>query len=405
MDRHRVVVTGIGLMTALGNTRDEVWAAMIAGQCGIRDITRIDAHGYRSRKAAEVAAYPADPHVSPKAWTRFSRSDHMAMIASREALHDSGVLESALDPTRVGVLFGAGTADLLRNEEWFEEMRRRGLRHAPPLKIFNTFSSTPCDVVASHFGFGGPRASVVSACSSSTVAIGYGADLIASGHADVAIAGASDVLCRLTFSGFNALRLVDDEPCRPFCRTRRGMNLGEGAAVLVLEEWSRARRRRARIYAEILGYGVCCEAYHPTSPEPEGRAVATLIGNALRMAGVSPDRVDHINAHGTATPQNDRAEARGIRLVWGDRAGRIPVTSVKSMVGHCLGAAGAVEAAVLALSLTTGVVPPTLNHRESDPDCDIDLVVHDARELRMGCGVSISLAFGGNNAALVMGRV
>jgi 3-oxoacyl-[acyl-carrier-protein] synthase II len=403
--KRRVAVTGIGLMTALGNTRDEVWAAMTAGQCGIRDITAIDGNGYRSRKVAELRAYPADRHVSPKAWRRFSRSDQTAIIASREALVDAGVLDSAVDPDRVGVFFGSGTGDLMRNEEWFDEMRRRGLRRAAPLKIFNTFSCTPCDVVASHFGFEGPKASVVSACSSSTVAIGYGSDLIAAGRADVALAGASDMLCRLTFSGFNALRLVDNEPCRPFCRTRNGMNLGEGAAVLVLEEWSRARRRGARIYAEILGYGVCCEAYHPTSPEPEGRAVARLIGNALRMAGVSPDRVDHINAHGTGTPQNDRAEARGIRLVWGDRAGRIPVTSVKSMVGHCLGAAGAVEAATLALSIAFGVVLPTLHHREADPDCDIDLVVHDAREVRIGCGLSTSLAFGGNNAALVMGRV
>jgi 3-oxoacyl-[acyl-carrier-protein] synthase II len=401
IDRRRVAVTGIGMMTGLGNTRDEVWASMLAGQCGIRDVTGIDGSGYRSRKVAEVRPYPADPTVPSKVWRRFSRSDQTALIASREALADAGVLDGALDPQRVGVFFGSGTADLARNEEWFDEMLRRGLKRAEPRKIFNTFSSTPSDVVASHFGFEGPKTSVLSACSSSTVAIGYGAGLIAAGQADVALVGASDMICRLTLSGFNALRLVDGEPCRPFCRTRNGMNLGEGAAVLVLENSSRARRRGARIYAEILGYGVCCEAYHPTSPEPEGRAVARLIENALRMAGVSPDQIDHI----TATPQNDRAEARGIRLVWGDRARHIPVTSVKSMVGHCLGAAGAVEAATLALSLAAGVVPPTVNHREADPDCDIDLVIHDAREVRMRCGVSTSLAFGGNDAALVMARV
>src|SRR5207253_8141997 len=176
--------------------------------------------------------------------------------------------------------------------------------------------------------------SVLSACSSGTVAIGYAADAIKWGSIDAALAGASDVLCRLTFSGFNALRLVDTEPCRPFCRTRQGMNLGESAAILVLDELSQARRRAARIYAEIAGYGVRCEAYHPTAPEPEGRAVADLIADALRAARIDPSGVDHVNAHGTATPQNDQAESRGIRAAFGERAGRIPVTSVKSMVGH-----------------------------------------------------------------------
>jgi 3-oxoacyl-[acyl-carrier-protein] synthase II len=243
---------------------------------------------------------------------------------------------------------------------------------------------------------------VLSACSSSTIAIGYAADQIAWGRLDAALAGASDVLCRLTFSGFNALRLVDTEPCRPFCRTRRGMNIGEAAAVLVLEDLERARKRGAKIYAEILGYGVRCEAYHPTSPEPEGRAVGELIADALRAARISADEVDHVNAHGTATPQNDQAEARGMLRTFGERARTIPVTSIKSMVGHCLSAAGAIEAAVLALSLANGVIPPTVHYRERDPECDVDVVANDARDTAVTCGLSISLAFGGNNAALVM---
>ncbi len=292
----------------------------------------------------------------------------------------------------------------MRNEEWFAEMRGRGIRRADPSKIFNHFPSTPGDVVASCFGFEGLKTSVLSACSSGTVAVGYAADAIAWGQIDIALAGASDVLCRLTFSGFNALRLVDTEPCRPFCRTRKGMNLGEAGAFLVLEDLSHATRRGATIYAEIAGYGVRCEAYHATAPEPEGRAVAALILDALRAAGVSPDDVDHVNAHGTATPQNDQAEARGIRLVFGERTGRIPVTSIKSMVGHCLAAAGAIEAATLALSISRGVVPPTVNFREKDPDCDLDVVADEARQAPIRCGVSTSLAFGGNDAALVMRR-
>jgi 3-oxoacyl-[acyl-carrier-protein] synthase II len=382
-----------------------VWNALLNGACGIRDLSLFEAEGCRSLQVAEVPAYPADSSFSARAWGRLSRSDQMAIIASREAVDDSGILTSSLDPARIGLMFGSGTADLLRNEEWFVTAESSGIRRAPASKIFGHFPSAPSDVVASHFGLEGVRSSVLSACSSSTVAIGYAADVIGWGHADAMLAGASDALCRLTLTGFNALRLVDAEPCRPFCRTRKGMNIGEAAAVLVLEEMSGARRRGARIYAEIAGYGVRCEAYHATAPEPEGLAVAALVEAALESAGVANDQVDHVNAHGTATPQNDQAEARGLRRVFGDRAQKIPVTSIKSMVGHCLSAAGAIEAAALALSIHRDVIPPTIHHREPDPECPIELVAHEAREGRVICGVSTSLAFGGNDAALVMRKV
>ena len=404
MTDRRVVVTGIGLMSALGTTREAVWHGLVSGRCGIAAVTQFDTTGYRSQLAAEIPAYTRDAAYSEKAWRRLSRSDQVAIIASREALDDAGLLEGDVDRERIGVLLGSGTANLMRNEEWFAEMRRVGVRRASPAKIFNHFPSTPSDTVAATFGLEGLKASVLSACSSGTVAVGYGADAIRWGQIDAALAGASDVLCRLTFSGFNALRLVDTEPCRPFCRTRKGMNLGESAAILVLEDLSHARRRAARIYAEIAGYGVRCEAYHPTAPEPEGRAVADLVHDALRAARMPPDAVDHVNAHGTATSQNDRAEARGMRLVFGERVRRIPVTSIKSMVGHCLAAAGAIEAAAVAMSIAHGVVPPTVNYREDDPECDVDVVANEARNVAVTCGVSTSLAFGGNNGALVIRR-
>ena len=405
MNGRRVAVTGIGLMSALGTTREAVWSGLISGRCGITDVTLFDAAGYRSQKAAEIPAYDRDPAFSDKAWQRLSRSDQIAVIASREALADSGLLDTTMPRDRMGVILGSGTADLMRNEEWFADMRRRGIRRAAPSKIAGHFANTPGDVVASCFGFEGLKSSVLSACSSGTVAVGYAADAIASGQIDVALAGSSDVLCRLTFSGFNALRLVDKEPCRPFCRSRQGMNLGEAAAVLVLEDLEHARRRGANIYAEVAGYGVLCEAHHPTAPEPEGKAVAALIENALRAARMSADAVDHVNAHGTATPQNDQAEARGMRLAFGERAARIPVTSIKSMVGHCLAAAGAIEAATLALSIARGIVPPTVNFREPDPECNVDVVANEARRLPISCGISTSLAFGGNDAALVLTSV
>ena len=402
MSGRRVAVTGIGLMSALGTTREAVWDGLVNGRCGIADVTLFDTTGYRSTKAAEIPAYGRDTAFSEKAWRRLSRSDQIAVIASREALADSGLLDANMPKDRLGVVLGCGTADLFRNEEWFADMRKRGIRRAPPSKIYGHFPSTPCDVVASCFGLEGLKSSVLSACSSGTVAIGYAADAIASGQLDVALAGASDVLSRLTFSGFNALRLVDKEPCRPFCRSRQGMNLGEAAAILVLEDLEQAQRRRAHVYAEVAGYGVRCEAYHPTAPEPEGKAVAALIEDALRNARIPADAVDHVNAHGTATPQNDQAESRGMRLAFGERVARVPVTSIKSMVGHCLAAAGAIEAATLALSLAHGVIPPTVSFREPDPECDVDVVANDARRSPIVCGVSTSLAFGGNDAALVM---
>jgi 3-oxoacyl-[acyl-carrier-protein] synthase II len=404
VSRRRVAVTGIGLMSALGITRETVWDGLVSGRCGIADVTLFDTAGYRSPKAAEIPIYLRDPAFSEKAWRRLSRSDQIAVIASREALDDSGLLETTTDRDRMGVVLGSGTADLMRNEEWFADMRRRGVRRAPPSKIFGHFPNMPCDVVAGCFGFEGLKSSVLSACSSGTVAIGYAADAIAWGQLDVALAGASDVLSRLTFSGFNALRLVDKEPCRPFCRSRQGMNLGEASAMLVLEDLEQARRRGAHVYAEVAGYGVRCEAYHPTAPEPEGKAVAALIADALRAARISADAVDHVNAHGTATLQNDQAEARGMRLAFGERVTQVPVTSIKSMIGHCLAAAGAIEAAILALSIARGVVPPTVNFREADPGCDVDVVANQARQVPVSCGVSTSLAFGGNDAALVMRR-
>ena len=403
-DARRVAVTGIGLMSALGATRVAVWDAMVAGQCGIRDITQFDGTGYRSRQAAEIGVEPRLPGFTDHDWRRLSKSDRTALVAAAEALEDSGA-RHATTPDRMGVIFGSGTADLLRNERWFAAYERGGWPAASPRGIYNHFPGTPSDVVATHFGCEGLKASVLSACSSSTVAIGYAADAIRHGEADVMLAGASDMLCQITFSGFNALRLVDEEPCRPFCRTRKGMNIGEAAAVLVLEDLTSARRRGARIYAEVLGYGARCEAYHPTSPEPDGHAVAALIEDACRAAGIATDDIDHINAHGTATLQNDRAEARGFQRVFGDRAGAIPVTSIKSMVGHCLAAAGAIEAAALALTISTGIIPPTINFRESDPDCPLDIVANDAREISVDCAVSTSLAFGGNDAAIVMRKI
>jgi len=401
----RVAITGIGLLSSLGTNREDVWRNLVNGRCGIGDVTLFDPTGYRSRLAAQFADFDRGQHFTLLEQRRWSRCDQAAVLATREALDDAGVDVAGLDPERVGVMFGAGTSDLLRNEEFFDDVRRRGVAHGRPSEIVNFFSNTPVDVVASHFEFSGPRHCVVAACSSSTIALGYAADAIRAGTTDIVVAGGADALCRLTFSGFNALRLVDTEPCRPFDQQRCGMTIGEAAAVLVLENFDRARTRGARIYAEVAGHAATCEAYHPTSPEPEGETIARTIQAALADAGVPADAIDHINAHGTGTSHNDRAEARGFHRGFGDRARTIPVNSIKSMVGHCLGAAGAIEAAALALTLARSVIPPTIHHTTADPECDLDVVANDARDGAVACGLSTSLAFGGNDAAIVMRRV
>jgi len=405
MIRRRVAITGIGLVSGLGTTREATWRALVAGQCGMRPITIFDTDGYRSRVAAEVSMAPVDAQLTPLERRRWSRGDQFGMVAAREAIEDAGVLTGAVNRARIGVVLGAGTADLLRNEVYYRTVLTRGIEHARPSQAWNHFSSTPVDIIASHFGFGGLRSCVVAACSSSTIAVGQAADAIRTGRLDAALSGGTDALARLTFSGFNALRLMDPEPCRPFDRARAGMNIGEGAAILVLEDMERARARGATIYGELAGYSFSCEAFHPTAPEPDGRPVTAVVRAALDDAEVDPAEVEHVNAHGTATPQNDRAEARGYRALFGERMLRLPVTSAKSMLGHCLGAAGGMEAAVLALSVSRGVIPPTIHHTQTDPECPVDVVANDAREQRIRCGVSTSLGFGGNDSALVIKAV
>ena len=401
----RVAITGIGLVTAIGISREETWDNLLRGTCGIRPLTLFEKDGYRSQIAAEVEHDRLLPRFTPLQRRRWSRGDRFGIASATEAVEDSGITSAVDDPSKIGVVLGAGTADLIRTEQYVNTVLTRGIERAKPSEVWNHFYSTPVDVIASHFGFEGPRSCIVAACASSTMAIGYATDAIRSGRIVAAIAGGTDILTRLTFSGFNALRVMDTSECRPFDRGRAGMNIGEGASMLLVEDLDHARRRGANIYAEIAGHGLTCEAFHPTSPEPDGRAIAMTMRRALEDAKVDAEDIDHVNAHGTATPHNDRAEARGIRLVLGDRARRVPVTSVKSMLGHTLGAAGGLEAAITALTIQRGVIPPTIHHSETDPECDVDVVANDARQTNVRCALSTSLAFGGNDAALVLRAV
>jgi 3-oxoacyl-[acyl-carrier-protein] synthase II len=402
MTAHRVAITGVGLVTSLGASREASWRRLVGGECGIGPATVFDTEGFRSRVAGEAPMADIDAVFSPHERRRLSRADRIGLHAAAEAITDSGFVDGPVDKGRVAVFLGAGTADLLRNERFYQTWLSAGIDRTRPSDVWNHFSSTAVDAIAGRFGFEGPRGCVVAACSSSTIAIGCALDSIRMGRADVALAGGTDALARLTYSGFNQLRLMDREPCRPFDRSRAGMNIGEGAGILVLERLEHARHRGASIYAELAGYALGCEAYHPTAPEPEGRPVSTIMAAALADAGVDAADVDHVNAHGTATSQNDVAESRALQRLFGDRVRSVPVTSIKSMIGHCLGAAGAVEAAVLALTVARSTIPPTIHHQETDPECGVDVVANTARERPVRCGVSTSLAFGGNDSALVM---
>ena len=398
----RVAITGIGIVSALGVTRESTWDGLVRGACGIRPVTAIDTEGYRSRVAAEIDTDLLGPMLTPLERRRWSRGDQFGVVAAAEAMRDAGLEDARVDPRRIGVFLGAGTSDLIRNEQYQLTATTRGIEHARPSQAWNHFPSTAVDVIASRFGLEGQRSCVVAACASSTIAIGQAVDAIRAGRVEAAVAGGTDALARLTFSGFNALRLMDPGPCRPFDRSRAGMNIGEGAGILVLENLERAMARGANVYGELAGYSFGCEAFHPTAPEPDGTPVRSVIVGALADACLDVTAVDHVNAHGTATAQNDRAEARAVRCVFGDRAASLPVSSLKSMIGHCLGAAGALEAAVLALTVARGVIPPTIHHAETDPECPIHVVANMARDQAVRCGVSTSLGFGGNDAALVI---
>lgn len=400
----RVVVTGLGAVTALGPDRQTSWEALIAGCSGVGPVARIPVDDMRTKVAAEIPGDPGSAELTIRERRRTARTDRIAIGAAVEAVRDAGVDLEGLDPAAGAVVLGAGAAGLMESEGYFRELLEHGPRRARVSRTLSYFPSSATDWVAAKLGFTGPRSTVVTACSSSAIAVGRAFDLVRSGRCSVAVTGGSDTLSLLTFAGFNSLRAMDVVPCRPFDRDRAGLTLGEGAAMMVLEPLAAARRRGARIYAELLGYGVRCDAHHMTAPQPDGDGAYRTMADALRMAAVDPSEIDYVNAHGTATPLNDRSETAAIRRLFGPHVEQVWVSSVKAAFGHCLGAAGAVEAFVLALAIHHATVPPTLGWANRDPECDIDCVPNVARGRRIRVGLSNSFAFGGNNATLVMAR-
>lgn len=392
----RLAVTGAGIICSIGRNKGEVWRAIEESRAGIADLTRFPGETFPTDIAAEVDAdiTPLLP-VSRREAKRMSRSDLLAVIAAGEAIAQSGAPMS-----RAIVSTGTSTGGLLEGESYYFGRRTRGRRRAPASQVLQQPTSGPSDAVARVFGAGGGVLSNATACASAGAAIGMAADLLRSGHADVAVAGGSDALCRLTYSGFNVLQAVDPNPCSPFGADRKGITLGEGAAYLVIERWDDAVARGATILAELCGYGASCDAHHPTAPVEDGRGAEAAMRGAMAEGGVTT--VDYVNAHGTGTLLNDAAETKAIVAALGTE---VPVSSSKSYFGHTLGAAGGVEAVITVLALQHQTAPPTLRLERAAEDCTLDYIAHAPRALAMTNALSNTFGFGGSNVSLLFRRV
>ncbi len=396
-------------MTPLGNDVPSTWRAALAGESGIDWIRSFDASGFPVRVAAEVKDFDASGLAPPKELRRLERNVVLGLAAATEAWEDAALGE--IDPSRGGIVFGSAIGGVLGIMEQAEVMSERGADRVSPYFLPSVLVDSASGQIAISLGITGPNYAVVSACATGSHAIGEGAELIRRGDADVIIAGGTEAAMHpLILAGFCAMRgLAAEEEyppraSRPFDATRAGFVMGEGACALVLEDEERARARGAEIYAEVLGYGASNDAHHMARPEPEATGVALMMHRALERAGVEPERVGYVNAHGTSTPLGDAAETRAIKQVFGDDAYRLAVSSTKSMTGHCFGAAGAIEAMMCVLALRDGVLPPTINYVHPDPECDLDYVPNEARETQVDVALSNAMGLGGHNGCVLFGR-
>jgi len=399
--KRRVVVTGLGVVSAVGNSVPQFWDSLKAGRDGIRPITLFDTSSLRTHNGGEVVDLPLDRYFSSKEKKRLSRCDQFGLIAAEEALEISSLNPGEVDRDRFGIILGAGSGGILSVERYFKALYGGEGKSPSPLLLISFSLATTTDYIAERFDLHGPRTTTATVCSSSSAAIAFAYESLLAGWADIMFSGGSDSLCEVSYTGFNSLRLVDPEYCKPFDKRRQGLSLGEGAGILILEEMNHALSRGAHIMGEILGYGICADAYHLTAPEPHGEGIARAIAMALRNAGVDPSDVDYINAHGTGTISNDVAETNGIKKVFGSNAKSIPISSIKSMLGHCLGSAGAIEAVSTLLSIKEGTIPPTIHYRVPDPSCDLDYTPNESLRREVNIAISNSFAFGGNNVCLV----
>jgi len=408
VSRRRVVVTGLGVVSPLGLTAASTWEALVAGRSGAGRISLFDAAGFPVRIAAEVTGFDPEAVFGRRRARHLDRVSQMALVAAAEAIGQSG-LDVPACPERVGAVWGTGIGGLQTLEAGTEVLAARGPEWVNPYLLAMMIPNMVAGHVAMEWGIRGPSTCTVTACSASAHAIGESVDLIRAGRADAVVCGGSEAaVTRLAVAGFAAMKALstrNDDPegaSRPFDAGRDGFVLGEGAAALVLEERGRALERGAPVLAEVAGYGATSDAYHVTQPHPEGDGAVRSMRDALADAGVEAGQVGYVNAHGTSTPPNDRIETAALKVVFGEKVP--PVSSTKSMTGHTLGAAGAMEAAICVMALNAQTLPPTINQEKADPDCDLDYVANVSRPAQFDVALSNSFGFGGHNATLVFRR-
>lgn len=410
--KRRVVVTGSGCLTPIGNTPKEFWDSLVAGKSGTHRVTQVEPGQFNSRVSAEVKNFDPAKYLPPKQVKKSDRFVQFAVASSAIALQDARVDLSKEDPYRFGVLIGSGIGGLRVIEEQHKIMLEKGPSRISPFLIPMLISNMAPGQVAIQFGLKGPNNCVATACATGSHAIGDAFRIIQRGDADVMLAGGTEsCITPLGFGGFDAMKALtasrNDAPetaSRPFDKTRDGFVMGEGCGVVVLEEAAHARSRGSEIFAEVLGYGMTSDATHMTAPDPEGGGSSRCMIHALKDAGVRPEDVTYINAHGTSTPLNDKVETFAIKKALGEGVARkVAISSTKSMTGHLLGAAGGIEAIVCAFAIKHQLVPPTINYKEPDPECDLDYVPNQTRCMKVGVVMSNSLGFGGHNACLVLG--
>jgi len=413
MEKKRIVVTGMGAMTPLGNDVNSFWEGLVAGRSGLRRITAFDPTDYQCQVAGEIPDFNPDQWMDPKDAKRNDRYTQFAMAASRMAMADAKLdVKDLADPVRFGCIIGSGIGGLDTIEKQTFRLFESGPRRVSPFMIPMLISNMASGVVAIEFGAMGPNYGIVSACATASHAIGDCMRVLRAGEADVMLAGGSEAsIIRVGYAGFCNMKAMgtsfNDEPeraSRPFDARRDGFIMGEGAGVLVLETLEHALSRGANILCEVVGHAATCDAYHITSPDPSGRGLQACMRNALKDAGLGIEDVDYINAHGTSTPYNDKTESAAIKSVFGERAHQLKISSTKSMTGHLLGAAGGIEAIACIQTIRTGKIAPTINYENPDPECDLNYVPNKAIEMPVKVAMSNNLGFGGHNATIVFKR-
>jgi 3-oxoacyl-[acyl-carrier-protein] synthase II len=408
----RVAVTGVGLVSPLGIGNEDNWNALVAGKSGVGPITRFDATGFACRIAGEVKGFDPSLYVEKKEIKKMDTFIHYAMAAAKFAMEDSGLPVGDDNRERIAVVIGSGIGGLPIIEETQKNYLQKGVRVISPFFITALIANEAAGNVSIKYGLKGPNLATITACTTGAHAVGEAYRMIQYGDADAAIAGGTEsVITPLAVGGFAVMRALstrNDEPeraSRPWDRDRDGFVMGEGAGLVVLEEMEAAKKRGARIYAELVGYGMSGDAFHIAAPSEDGDGPARVMRNALLDAEIEAAQVGYINAHGTSTPMGDKVETIAIKMVFGPHAKKVPVSSTKSSTGHLLGAAGGLETAICALALHHGVLPPTINYETPDPECDLDYVPNEAREARVEHALSNSFGFGGTNACLVLKAV